>query len=114
VIVSYQPKDGDRALIIEDVITAGTSVRENIPILKAAADVTLGHMIISCDRKEKGYNGKTAVAEVKEEFGITTHAIVDILDIIQILHNKDIDGKILLDDDMKKKIEDYIDKYCEK
>lgn len=113
VIVSYQPKDGDRVLIIEDVITAGTSVRESVPILKAAADVTIEHMIISVDRMEKGYNEKTAVREVKEEFGIEVHPIVTVKDILSILHNKEIDGKIILDDNMKIKIETYMNNYCE-
>jgi orotate phosphoribosyltransferase len=114
VIVSYQPKDGDRALILEDVITAGTSVRENIPILKAAADVRINHMIISCDRKEKGYNGKTAATEIKEEFGIETHSIVDIFDILNIIDNEEASEMILLTDMMKTRIREYIDSYCEK
>lgn len=112
VIVAYQPKDGDRALIIEDVITAGTSVRESVPILKAKADVHIGSMVISVDRMEKGYNGKTAISEVKEEFNIDTYPIVSVKDIIEILYNKEIDGKIIMNDAIKASIEAYMAEYC--
>ena len=68
-LVGYQPKDGDRIIIIEDVITAGTAVRETVPILQNAAKVTIPDMFISVNRCEVGKDGeKTAVMEVKEDF----------------------------------------------
>ena len=78
-LVGYKPQDGDNVIIIEDVITAGTAVRETVPILKAAADVKVTDMFISVDRCEVGKEGvKTAVMEVKEEFGINVHAIITV------------------------------------
>ena len=53
-LVGYQPKDGDRIIIIEDVITAGTAVRETVPILQSAAKVTIPDMFISVNRCEVG------------------------------------------------------------
>ena len=50
----YKRQDGDRIVIIEDVITAGTAVRETMPILKACAGVKVPHMFISVDRCEVG------------------------------------------------------------
>lgn len=114
VIISYKPKDGDRTVIIEDVITAGTSVRESVPILKAAADVRIESMIISVDRMENSENGKTAVQEVYEEFGIKVFSIVNILDILDVMLNREVDGKVLVDDGMKNRIEEYMVKYCRK
>ena len=92
-LVGYAPKDGDRVAIIEDVITAGTAVRETLPILKNAADIQLLGMIISVDRMEKGTGDKSAVQEVYEEFGLKVYPIVTIADIIDCLRDGSIPGK---------------------
>lgn len=85
-IVGYRPKDKDRIIIAEDVITAGTAVRETMPILKACANVSVPHMFISVDRCERGKEtDKTAVMQVQEEFGIAVHAIVRVTDILEYL-----------------------------
>ena len=88
-LVGYQPKDGDRIIIIEDVITAGTAIRETMPVLKGCADVKVTDMFISVNRCEVGQNtGKTAVMEVGEEFGIKVHALVTVQDIREYLADK--------------------------
>ena len=110
--VGHQPKDGDRFLIIEDVISAGTSVREVHPLLKAAANVSITDMVISVDRMEKGYKGLTAVEEMKQEFGITVHSLVNVEEIILYLHNREVKGKVYIDDEMREKMESYIHKHC--
>lgn len=111
-VVGYMPNDGDKIAIIEDVITAGTSVRESIPLLKSIADVDVTSIIISVDRLEKGKSDKTTLEEIKEEFGIETYAIVNTLDIIEYLHNREIDGKVVITDEIKEKMEEYMAKYC--
>jgi len=111
-IVGYKPKDGDNILIIEDVITAGTSVRECLPILKGIAKVNIVGLIISADRMERGQGSKTTVTEVYDEFGIKTYPIVTVREIIDTLHNIEIDGKVYVDDSMKAKMEAYLEKYC--
>ncbi|MCL1848079.1 MAG: orotate phosphoribosyltransferase [Clostridiales bacterium] len=81
-IVGYTPVAGDRIILIEDVITAGTAIREVMPLLTHFGDVRVRDMFISVDRMEYGQTpGKTAVMEVSEEFGIQVHAIVDVEDI---------------------------------
>lgn len=106
-LVGYKPADGDKIIIIEDVITAGTAIRETMPILYGAADVKVSDMFISVNRCEVGKNeGKTAVMEVKEEFGIDVHAIVTVKDIYEYLKDS---GKY---DDMLPKMEEYMSKYC--
>ncbi|MDO4288967.1 MAG: orotate phosphoribosyltransferase [Eubacterium sp.] len=109
-IIGYKPQDGDKAVIIEDVITAGSSVRESVPLLKALADVDVTSLIISVDRMEKGNNDKSAIQEVKEEFGITTYPIVTVRDIIAHLHNYELDGVVYIDDAMKEKMEAHLEK----
>ena len=106
-LIGYKPQDGDRAIIIEDVITAGTAVRETMPVLKNAADVSVDHMFISVNRCEFGQNPeKTTVSEVMEEFGINVHAIVTVADIHEYLK---VSGKY---DDVLKDMEEYMKKYC--
>jgi orotate phosphoribosyltransferase len=113
IFVGWQPKDGNRFLITEDVITAGTAVREVLPLLKAAANVSVTDMVISVDRMERGYNGLTAIDEMKKEFGITVHPLVTVIEVIEYLHNRNIDGKVYIDDMIKHKMIAYIDQYCE-
>lgn len=111
-IIGYMPKDGDKITIIEDVITAGTSVRESVPLLKSIADVNITSIIISVDRMEKGKNNITTIDEIKKDFGIQTYPIVNTIEIIEYLHNRKIDGKVIITDDLRKKMEDYMAKYC--
>ena len=97
VIVGKQLADGEKVVIIEDVITAGTAIRQVIPVLKNAAEVDITAMVISVDRMEKGKGELSAVQEVKEEFGIDVYSIVTINDIIQALKDGVIEGKEYLD-----------------
>ncbi len=97
VMVGHKLKDGDSVLIIEDVITAGTAIRESLPILKAAADVNVCGVVISVDRMEKNKSDKSAVQEVYDEFGIKVYPIVTINDIIECIEDGTIPGKEYLD-----------------
>jgi len=80
-MVGYKLQDGDKVLMIEDVITAGTAVRECLPVLQAAAAITVEALIISVDRMEKGTGELTATEEIYEEFGIKTFSIVSVKDL---------------------------------
>lgn len=97
VIVGKQLAGGEKVVIIEDVITAGTAIRQVIPVLKNAAEVDITAMVISVDRMEKGKGELSAVQEVKEEFGIDVYSIVTINDIIQAIKDEVIEGKEYLD-----------------
>lgn len=106
-IVGYKPKDGDRIIIIEDVITAGTAIRETMPVLTGCADVKVTDMFISVNRCEVGATpGKTAVMEVGEEFGITVHALVTVQDIYAYLKEQGTYGSVL------SAMERYMQQYC--
>lgn len=93
VIVGHKLCDGDKVLVVEDVITAGTAIRETLPILKNAADVNVSAVIISVDRMEKGKGEKSAVQEVYDEFGIKVYPIVTVCDIIECIEDGTIQGK---------------------
>ena len=106
-LVGYKPQDGDKIIIIEDVITAGTAVRETVPVLQNAAKVTIPDMFISVNRCEVGQNpGKTAVMEVKEQFGINVHAIITVADIHEYLKEKPEYASVLAN------MEKYMEQYC--
>lgn len=106
-LVGYKPHNGDRVIIIEDVITAGTAVRETMPVLKNAADVKVKHMFISVNRCEVGQNpDKTAVMEVMDEFGIEVHAIVTVKDIYEYLKESGNYEEVLMN------MEKYMEQYC--
>jgi len=107
VLIGQKLNDGDKIIIIEDVITAGTSIRESIPILKAAAKVDVVGLIVSVNRMEKGTTAKSALQEVHDEFGIKSCAIVNLDEIVSYLYNKTVLGKVWIDDSMKKRIDDY-------
>jgi orotate phosphoribosyltransferase len=92
IIVGKKLTDGERVIIIEDVITAGTAIRQTLPVLKQAADVQIAGMIISVDRMEKTASGKSAVADVYDEFGFNIYPIVTILDIIEAIKGGIIPG----------------------
>ncbi len=111
-IVGYKPQDGDRIIIIEDVITAGTAIRETMPVLKSCADVKVTDMFISVNRCEVGQNpGKTAVMEVNEEFGINVHALVTVRDIYEFLKEND-DIRNSFGTDVLSAMEKYMEEYC--
>lgn len=110
-IIGAKPQNGNHVAIIEDVITAGSSVRESVPLLKSLADVTIDALIISVDRMEAGPNGVSAIQEIEQEYGIKTYPIVNTMEIIDALHNVPVDGKILIDDAMKERMLAHLEKY---
>ena len=106
-MVGYKPQDGDVIAIVEDVVTAGTAVRETMPILYGCGNVKVNDMFISVNRCEVGkVPGKTAIMEVNEEFGIKVHAIVTVEDIHEYLKQSEKYNNIL------PAMEDYMAKYC--
>lgn len=92
--VGKQLVDGEKVIIIEDVMTSGKALREILPKLEAAAKVQVVGMVISVDRKEKALNSElSAVAEAKKEFGIDVYSVVTIDDIISAIETGVVDGK---------------------
>ena len=85
VFVGYVPKEGEEVVIVEDVITAGTAIRESMEILSSLQNVKVAAVFVMVDRKEKGKGEKSAMAEVGEEFGFPVYSVVDVYDIIEYL-----------------------------
>ncbi len=92
--VGKQLQDGEKVIIIEDVMTSGKALREILPKLQAAANVEIVGMIISVDRREKALDSElSAVAEAKKQFGVDVYSVVTMDDIIAAIEDGVIDGK---------------------
>lgn len=89
VFVGYTPKAGEEVVIVEDVITAGTAIRESMAILSKLEGVKVSAVFVMVDRKEKGQTEKSAMAEVADEFGLSVYSVVDVYDIIEYLEQDD-------------------------
>ncbi|MBR4108868.1 MAG: orotate phosphoribosyltransferase [Oscillospiraceae bacterium] len=85
VFVGYVPQPGEEIVIVEDVITAGTAIRESMEILSGLENVKVAATFIMVDRKEKGQGEKLAMMEIEEEFGFPVYSVVDVYDIIEYL-----------------------------
>ena len=88
VFVGYVPTAGEEIVIIEDVITAGTAIRESMEILSHLEGTKVSATFIMVDRKERGKGEKGAMVEIEEEFGFPVYSIVDVYDIIEYLEEK--------------------------
>ncbi len=103
--------DGDKVAIIEDVTTAGTSIEETLPIIKAQGNVNPVGLVVSVDRMERGQGEKSALAEIEEKYGLKTTAIVTMEEVVEHLYNKEYNGKVIIDDKLKEAIDAYYEKY---
>jgi orotate phosphoribosyltransferase len=111
ILLGSKLKDGDKVIIIEDVTTAGTSIYETMPIIKQNGDVEVKGLIISVDRMEKGQGEVSALNELEQKFSMKTCAIVTMDEVVEHLYNKEINGKVLIDDEMKDRINEYYSIY---
>ena len=103
--------DGDKVVIIEDVTTAGTSISETLPILKAQGNIEALGLVVSVDRMERGQGDKSALAEIQEKYGLKTTAIVTMGEVVEHLYNRPCHGKIIIDDALKGAIDAYYEQY---
>ena len=112
--LGYKIQDGDRVVMIEDVTTSGKSMEETVPKVKACGDVNIVGLMVSLNRQEVGLSGdksKTALDEVKDTYGFATSAIVSMDEVVECLYNKEVNGKIVIDDTLKSAIDAYYEQY---
>ena len=92
--------EGDRVILIEDVTTAGTSIAETVPILKAQGNVEPQGLVVSVDRMERGKGTRSALAE-----------IVNMEEVVSYLYGREINGTVIIDDEKKQRIDAYYRQY---
>lgn len=85
VFVGYKPTAGEEVVIVEDVITAGTAIRESMETMSSLEGVKVVATFVMVDRKEKGKTELSAMKEVENEFGFPVYSVVDVYDIIEYL-----------------------------
>ena len=76
-----------RVLVIDDVITAGTAIRESVDIIRANG-AELAGVVISLNRKERGQGERSAIQEVEQEYGVPVASIVDLDDLVAYLEER--------------------------
>ena len=113
-LIGYKYQGTERVVIIEDVITAGTSVRETMEIMKAGGYPQVVGVMVSVDRMERGEKDLSAIEELSRQYNIPVFSIVNVKEIITYLHNREINGKVYLDDVMKERIQTYLEEYGSK
>ena len=111
ILLGYKLQDGDRVVMIEDVTTSGKSIEETFPIIKAQADVEIKGLVVSLNRMEKGKGDICALDEIKEQYGFPTAAIVTMDEVSEYLYNKEVGGRVVINDEMMGKIKEYYKQY---
>lgn len=111
ILLGSKLKDGDRVVMIEDVTTSGKSVEETYPIIKAQADVEVKGLVVSLNRMERGKGTKSALDEIQETYGFPATAIVTMAEVMEYLYQRECNGSILIDDTVKRAIDDYYAQY---
>ena len=107
-LVGHVPAPTERVLFVEDVTTAGTSIRETAPVLQSAAKVALAGLVVSVDRQERGSGSKNALTEIGEVFQMPTFAIVTVTDIMQHLRGRELGGKQVLTEERHAQMAAYL------
>ena len=111
ILLGSKLKDGDRVVIIEDVTTSGKSIEETFPILKEQGNIKVLGLMVSLNRMERGKGTKCALDEIRELYGIETAAIVSMKDVTERLYNREINGKVIINDEMLAAIKAYFAEY---
>lgn len=112
ILLGSKIQDGDKVVIIEDVTTSGKSIEETFPIIQAQGKVEIIGLMVSLNRMERGLSSNaSALDEIQEKYGFAANAIVTMDDVVKCLYNQEYQGKILIDDALKAKIDAYYKEY---
>lgn len=105
-------EDGDKVVIIEDVTTAGTSIQETMPILKAQGNIETIGLVVSVDRMERAQDTpKSALKVIQETYGLRTTTIVTMEEVVSHLYNREYKGRVVIDERLKAEIDAYYARY---
>lgn len=110
-LVGHTPKDGEKVLIVEDVTTAGTSIRETVPLLQKVAGVELAGLVVSVDRMERGTGELNALDELATTYSMRTFSIVNIEEVMAFLHNRQVGDTVPLNDALYARMQEYRKEY---
>ncbi len=108
--VGRQLQENDQVLLVEDVITAGTTLREIVPKIQEQAKVNIRGVVISVDRCEKGAGDLTASKEVEKNLGIQVYPLVTIHEVVQYLSAPN-DCGFVLSQELQERVREYLEEY---
>jgi orotate phosphoribosyltransferase len=108
---SNPPPGGYRIVLVEDVTTAGTSIRETMPMIKARPDTEVVGLVVSVDRMERGTGERSALAELEEAYGFVAAPIVNLEDLLEYLRDKRDAGAPVISDEHYGKMMKYYETY---
>jgi orotate phosphoribosyltransferase len=111
ILVGHDLRDGDRVVIVEDVTTAGTSIRETVPLLRARARIELAGLVVSVDRLERGTSEHGALRDLSATYGMKAFAMLTIDEIIHDLRGRAVDGQMVLDAALETRLAAYRAQY---
>ena len=112
ILLGANLKDGDRVVMVEDVTTSGKSIEETHPIITGLANVQVVGLMVSLNRQEVGKGGQvSALDEVAQRYGFPTAAIVSMAEVVEHLHNRECQGRVVIDDATKAAIDGYYETY---
>ena len=112
ILLGANLSDGDRVVMVEDVTTSGKSIEETYPIITGLADVEVVGLMVSLNRQEVGKGGQmSALDEVRERYGFPTSAIVSMSEVVEHLHNRPCQGRVVIDDEARSAIDAYYETY---
>jgi orotate phosphoribosyltransferase len=110
-LVGAPINENSRVVIVDDVMTAGTAVREVFDLLSKAGNPKIVGVLIAVDRMERGQGTKSAIQEMRDDFGVAVYSIVTVAEIVEYLYGREIGGTVYIDDVKKALIEDYRKEY---
>ncbi|MCB0353786.1 MAG: orotate phosphoribosyltransferase [Bdellovibrionales bacterium] len=110
VFVGHQLSAGEDILIVEDVITAGSTLREIVPTLRSLVEIQIRGVVISVDRCEKGSQNISAVQEVERDLDVQVYPLVTIHEILDYLSQPN-DSSFSLTKELQERIREYLKRY---
>lgn len=106
--VGTAPQAGMRVVIVDDVITSGKSIHESVALLRRTAAVEIAGVVVAVDRQERGTGERSTLAELQDELRAPVRPIVTIREVIHHLHGREVDGRVLLDDERRAAMEAHL------
>ncbi|MBI2464071.1 orotate phosphoribosyltransferase [Candidatus Peregrinibacteria bacterium] len=103
--------ENTRVVLVDDVITAGTAVRESVDFLKNNGNPRLVGILIALDRMEKNNDGNNALQELEKTLAIPVISIINMKEVLEYLDHREIDGRLILDDQKMAQIQEYRSQY---
>lgn len=96
-LVGRAYQGGEKVVVVEDVITGGTSFHETVPLLRRLGADVIG-LVVGVDRQERGSKaGISAMREVGEQYGIPTASIITISEVVETLYDRKVLGQVWID-----------------